>query len=340
VPTQFIVPIADGNSVATIGALSVPKYLSLDAEGASQANVAGIGNRVVLRFLAAQGENAQSVRTIVGVPFAVAITGNGEVTWLLDLPDRTAAAVAFAAQGDNAVVVPALRLGLPPVQAIGAGAVTADFAPFLPSIREPEWNEMRGTINLVRNASVENTSVGLLDWAGVNGATIAADSAVSWHGLRSVQVTYPNAGSDARVTVRSQRGLGITGQLNTAMVGSFSALGSLTQVQARLVATYTDATTDTATGDLFDLAAVTDWARIATPSVPLNAAKTLDYLTLDLTHPVAGSTTVLNIDGAQIEQDRGEGATPFAWGDMGASYAWLGPAGLSMSLRETMAVTT
>lgn len=337
-PTQFIVPVADGNSVATVGALSVPKYLSLDAEGTSQTNVAGIGARVVLRFLAAQGENAQSIRTIVGVPFAVQAFGDGSVTWSLNLPDRLAAAVAFQAQGENAVIVPALMLGLPPVQAIGAGETLAEFAPFLPAIREPAWNEIRGTVNLVRNASLENVSVGLLDWYAFNGASIAADDTIAWHGLRSVQVTFPSSGADAGFGVRSEHGLGITGVLNVAMVGSLSLLGAITQIRVRLVATYTDATTDSILDAAFDLSTTgDDWLRAISLSLAINPAKVLDYVALEVVHPVPDAVTVIHADGAQIEQDLGEGATPFAQGDMGDDYRWLGQPGLSMSLRETMA---
>jgi hypothetical protein len=339
VPTAFLETSLRSPTAASVADILAPVYLSTDFIAETHAALDGLGSRAVLRarFLSDVRLTAGTVVTPATlaslrscVAFSVAVSPSG----------RVAADLAIEMLSETTLAAASLQVGLPPASLRVGSRLGASFAPYLPPIAEPAWNELRGTINLVRNASVEQTDVGLLDWDGVNGATLALDDTVSWHGPRSVEVTYPNTGSDARVTVRSEHGLGIAGELNTAMVGSLWALGEITFVQARITATYSDASTDTATGDLFDLAAVDDWVRVVTPSLTLDPAKTLDYLTLDLMHPTPDAVTVIHVDGAQIEQDRGESATPFAQGDMGAAFAWLGPAGLSMSLRETMAVTT
>jgi hypothetical protein len=341
VPTQFLVTRSHGSSAATLADLTSPDYLSFDGEGEGGRAIAGLGPLVAYR-VRSDGDGQATMG--LSVTALLMLASDGEATALvgpLAPTGREAVPVALVSDGEALFVVAALRLGLPPIAGHGQSRSRATFIPFLPAIREPAWYELRGTVNLVRNASVEHPDMALRDWTGVSGATIALDDTTAWHGLRSVEITYPASGSDAAVSVDSIRGLGLSGGLDTAMVGSVSLSGTITQLLLRLTATYSDATTDSIDGDLFDLAtADDDWLRVASPSLPLDPAKTLDYLTLAVVHPVADVETVIHADGAQIEQDRGDGATPFAQGDMGAHYAWLGLASFSMSLRETMAVTT
>lgn len=329
-----------GESRSNLRSIVFPANLSLDFEGESRLMAVGIGSIKVIRadILSA----SLLVASNVGEPGFVAILTSDALlfTRLVSEP-REAVELTAVLTSEGVLVGSALRLQLRDIVLASDGEMLADMQPFLPEPREPEWFELRGTVNLLRNASVEQTDVGLRDWGGVVGATLALDDTFAWHGSNSVQVTFPSSGANAGVTVKTQGGLGLTGGTGTLMVGSLSLSGTITQIKTRLTATYRDATTDSIDGDLFDLAtAADDWLRASTPSLALNPAKVLDVLTLAVLHPTAGSVTVIHADGAQIEQDRGEGATPFAQGDMGEHYAWLGPEGLSMSLRETMAVTT
>ena len=48
---------------------------------------------------------------------------------------------------------------------------------------------------------------------------------------------------------------------------------------------------------------------------------------------LGGTTQTVIYDGAQIELDAGDGATPYADGDQGSGYAWTGAPHFSVSVR-------
>jgi hypothetical protein len=336
-PTQFLDVQAAGNGGSVATELLFPVYLSLDAEGVGVLDAAGLGARAMLRFLDSAGSGDLTIGMLIGSPFVPVIDGIGDVVIFLDAPVRDAVDVAFAVSGTGAVTVPALRLGLPGLSVGGVGAVAADFIPALPAIREPAWNELRGTVNLVRNPSLENSAVGMTDWGGA-GVTVARTTDHAWHGLAAAEAVFASGTADRRLSVRSQAGLGFTGGVPLAVVGAISLLGTLDKIELRLEVTYSDATSAIIAGDLFDLAATgEDWVRVSTPVLETNPAKSVSLFTLYVWRPAVLSAPVtIWADGAQIEIATGGEATPFAAGDMGEHYAWLGAEGLSMSHRETM----
>jgi hypothetical protein len=329
----------ESRSRSNLRTLTFPAYLSVDFTSESRSIAAGMGATKVIRatLLSPTAMAADSV----GYPVLVAVlTSDAVLTAVVGsetgiAPGETVEMVAVLTS-ETALVASALELTLLGAVLASRGEMLAEMQPSLPPIREPAWDELRGTVNLVRNASVENTDIGLLDWYAFGGVTLALDDTLAWHQTRSVEVTFPSSGADAGFGVRTQGGLGITDTLGVLMVGSLSLLGEITQIRVRMQATYSDATTDDILDDAFDLATTDDeWARVRSLSLELDPTKVLDFLALEVVHPTPDVESIMHADGVQIEQDRGDSATPFAQGDMGDGYAWLGLPGISMSLRET-----
>ena len=115
-----------------------------------------------------------------------------------------------------------------------------DFTPELPLLREPLETEVRGTVNLVRNPSLEYA--GLLDWSGSAGATVALDTSDPWDGSTAAVYTIAAGTGVSEILVKSRESLGIAGV--RSWIGSVMAKGTALDVRPFLRFTYSDATTE------------------------------------------------------------------------------------------------
>lgn len=199
----------------------------------------------------------------------------------------------------------------------------------MPFLRDPYENEVRGTINLIRNPSLEYDEIGMADWISEAGIVLYQSSAAAWDGLQSAYAEVDAGAGTLEIVVSSQRGLYLSGILY--WIGSFALEGDAPSVDYFLRITYTDASTED--GDVKTVVPATDWVPLATETVPSDPAKFIDWIDLVLQVAQDSADTILHIDGAQIEEDKAGGNTPVATGDMGAGYAWYGTPGFSVSIR-------
>lgn len=204
----------------------------------------------------------------------------------------------------------------------------------LPIPKDAGPQSLPGTVNLVRNPSLESATVLATDWSARGAGSIARVADLGWQGGASLRVTVPGGTAGAGAQVATLGALGWTG--NRTLLGSVYVFGALPGLGCRLVALYGDGTVGT--GDAADVPAdlPDGWVR-ATCALEPDPAKRLDQLLLaveriDGTAPAAGSFW---LDAAQVEEDRGYGHTPYAIGQYGPPYhAWWGAAHLSPSLRD------
>lgn len=208
----------------------------------------------------------------------------------------------------------------------------------LPTPKELGPDDIMGTVNLFRNPSFEAATLDSNDAAGVASATLAVSTSAPWHGQQHLRVTLPASGSNAGVALKSQRGLPYTAR-QYGFLGQFRAKASASlSVSAYATVHYTDGSSTVGTSATLPL--TTSYAEQHLPVVVSNPAKQVDYISLSVLHPSPASQTI-DIDGVQIELDRGHGVTVWAIGTFGEPYhRWQGGAHASITIRDAIPVTS
>jgi hypothetical protein len=204
----------------------------------------------------------------------------------------------------------------------------------MPDLPDPTEFQVRGTINLVRNPSVEYDEIGLRDWSAGVGVAIARTDEDAWDGNFSVRGDVEVGVLDPEIVVVSQSGLGI--DRDAAWVGSFAMHADLTRVVTTLRFLYTDATDEY--GEWTEVVPDPEWHLVTTGSMRHDTARVLDRVDLIIATPQEVDPTTIFLDGAQIEEDRGENVTPYADGDQGEGHTWSGTPGFSPSVRNPQGV--
>lgn len=213
----------------------------------------------------------------------------------------------------------------------GAGTETVSVGPPplpVPSAALP--GEIAGTVNLVRNPSLEYSDIGLRDWSSEAGITLTRDNATAWDRSWSALATVAAGAGSPGVMVLSLGGIGFTGQ--RSYVGSIALLGTALLARIWLTLIYQDATSTI--GELTDVVPTADWVRVETVPVAQNPAKMLDRIEFWTAVVQEAGVVTLRLDGAQIEEALSGGATPYVDGDQGEGHHWWGAEGWSVSYRE------
>lgn len=320
--------------------LQDPQFLSFSDE-ASAADWAMLGANVAVLGVMAEANSSADVGTY-GVlrGFAVADTGRGDdlAQWLIVVVPAVDLALAdVGASADLGTLSYIAALAIADV-AVSRDAV--DFAPAIPLVREPVGDELRGTVNLARNPSLEYDEVDLADWSAEADIALTRTSAAeAWAGTYSGRAAVAAGAGTPAVIVASQGGLLQTGY-GRRWVASAALRGDADAVSLVLSLVYSDATTDESDPVLIDAAAERplndSWWRYATEVWDQDPTKTL--MRLDLLAEVPQHATeerILRIDGVQFEEAVSGGATTYVDGDQGDGYVWTGAPGFSMSVRET-----
>lgn len=266
---------------------------------------------------------------LVGVSRGIG-SGSGRLTG-----DHDLRGVSLGVGAGSAAITVAHRLtGI----ARGIGAAVAYFVVMLPEVRPARPGEMPGAINLVRNPSAE---VDLADWIAQGAATRARTADVAWDGAWSVAVACPGAAAGEGIAVRTVRGLAFAG--GRVLWGHVRLAGTATGVVAFLRARYADGGAED--GDATAPFAVDhpgdgrDWPHIVAPAVALDPARVLIAAELVVVTATAAPATFL-ADGAQVEEDRGQGPTAFVVGTYGVPAGrWHGAPHRSVSVRDPIALT-
>lgn len=344
-PAQAIGGIAYGGSDARLGEVQSPVWVSFDAAGAGWAGL-WLGPASLVAGVAG-GAASASAGLNVGLPVAGDANGGSEaVVGGLTIPAPLAGmaaggavVVADALSSPWGVVVAAagqssLAGNLRAEQrvsgaAVGGSDAAAGFAADLRWPMAPRSGDEPGTLNLVRNPSLER--FGLTDWASEgDGALADGDDPEAWDGGRVAGFGVPVGGAGTLV-VASQRGLNLGG--DALWIGSLSVAGDGGDIVLTLRLVYADGTSEDGEGRTATTGV--GWGRYATDAVRQNPAKVLERI--DLRVDVAGGALGrdLLIDAAQIEMDMGLRETPFASGDNPDGWhAWTGVPGLSPSVRQ------
>lgn len=223
--------------------------------------------------------------------------------------------------------------------AAGSSSAAASVAVVLPALRPPRAWEAPGTVNLVRNPSAE---VSLDDWAEIGGATIDRDGTRAFDGVASVRVDLPGIGPDEGVAVGTVRGLAYVGVDRVAW-GSLSLSGAVSGLVAWVRGHYADGSSSD--GDRSEPFALEhdgrpgNWRRVVPPAYFADADKTLVWAEVRVARAIPDGPAGFWADAAQIEEDRGQGATPFAIGSYRSDLGrWTGAEHLSPSIRQPAAV--
>ena len=211
------------------------------------------------------------------------------------------------------------------VSDIGEGTDVADLIPPIPVIREATPEEVPGTINLVRNPSVEFDT---MDWA-VTSPLVGTRIEGGWVGDYGYEVEIPAGSGTEEVVISSYP------QLNNASgqpyAASIHVTGDFVAVLGMFLRFYYD---DASVGiDIYAEPMVVPEAEgvisfVGTPS----PTKTVDRVDMVLYIDVEATDQLIVLDGAQIEP--GVGVTPYADGDQGVYHYWYGAPHMSVSYRE------
>jgi len=218
-------------------------------------------------------------------------------------------------------------------------AAAAELTVQPPYPRRHANDELPGTVNLVRNPSVESPIVGSTDWFKVGSSTteqgrITTDA---WQGNACYQVTCPGVGAGEGLGVRTAQGMGLPGQdLSFACQVRVKGTAGVPVVPHPVVY-YTDGTTGTNPGEVVTLTGSWQTIRHQISSDPTKIIRYVEF------HILASGTHAMTLkgDGAQVEVDQGGGHTPFAIGDYGRPYhRWEGTEHLSFTVRDPIKMDT
>jgi hypothetical protein len=184
------------------------------------------------------------------------------------------------------------------------------------------------TTNLIRDPSGEGI---LADgfFSSLGGATVGETTAEKHVGAQSVGVISA-ASADSGCRFNTASSLGITGAA-TQYAGSAYVKGA-GNLYIQTTVVYGDATFTSATRT--DFTATGTWTRISAGILTLNAAKTVDFMVVDVRNQDANSNTFY-VDAVQLEA--GAAATDWFNGDTTDTatnvYAWTGATNGSASTR-------
>jgi hypothetical protein len=209
------------------------------------------------------------------------------------------------------------------------------FAFIIAALPEPATagpGDLPGTINLVRNPSVEKD---LTDWTGFGGAVVTRVPSRAWHGGFSAQVVLPTT-ANAGLRIGSLPGLGAAGVTEPGLAQVRLSGAGVTGLDAHLEARYTDGTTVVGTTLLGPALPGDDsWIELRLPETPPDPTKTLIDYTIVVQRSTSGAAMTFWADGAQIEIDQGQGISTFAYGGDGLPYyRWSDIPDLSFSIRD------
>lgn len=125
---------------------------------------------------------------------------------------------------------------------LAAATTEATPAGILPIVRAPIGDEAPGTVNLVRNPSLEYADVGLTDWTADAGIALTRVETAGWAGVASAALAVASGGSEPAVAIATQSNLGVSRA--ASWVGSVEINGDAPEVRLWLRFRYTDATSD------------------------------------------------------------------------------------------------
>lgn len=207
----------------------------------------------------------------------------------------------------------------------------------LPIVRMPDPDEMAGTVNWHINPSVEK---GLIGWTNVGSGTITQDPAEAWDRGYSAHISTAGSSPGEGLAIRSISGLELIGlnerglpRVAQSQVRLKGAAPSLT-MNIQQVVTYLDTTTTVS--DVQSITITDSWNFFYAPAVEIDYTKKLRYVEILVTTPTAMAVGFY-ADGAQIEEDRGEGPTAWASGSYGHDVGtWVGPSDASMTVRQPL----
>ncbi|MBS0336810.1 MAG: hypothetical protein JSS40_08380 [Proteobacteria bacterium] len=236
--------------------------------------------------------------------------------------------------GSSAAAVKPLKTDTRLIGTIQAGsAADGALRIILPIVRQALPGEIAGTVNWHINPSVESGSAIGWDVAGSATGVVSTDDA--WDGARSWKVVTSGAVGDG-VRAVGVGGMGLSGDPRTVF-GQLrvkgpagTVLSAITRLHFRGLATQdSDPVTVTLTGA---------WDPIYTMPVVTASATALDQAEVIVTTTATGAVT-LYADGAQLEEDHGAGATPWASGAYNADAGvWAGAAHNSVTIRQPIPV--
>jgi hypothetical protein len=160
-----------------------------------------------------------------------------------------------------------------PIQAGGFASLGVTLP--VPNDAGPE--SLPGTVNIVRNPSVEHAGVGLTDWTPRGAATIERVTDLGWQGGASVRATVAADVAGQGVQVVTLGGLGMTG--DRTLLGSAYVFGPVEGLGARLIALYGDGSVGTGPTVPVPTDTPSEWVRVACAIEP-DPAKVLNQLVL------------------------------------------------------------
>lgn len=206
----------------------------------------------------------------------------------------------------------------------------------LPVVRDQiPGRELSGTVNMHENPGAED---GLQGWYATGGATIAQEVTTVWEGARGVRVTLPGVAAGEGFYIRSVAGTDLTGQSRN-IYGSVFAAANAVALKNYSVARYTDGSFTT--GEEITTVVLTnapDWQRMIAVPVSTDPAKKVAWIeTYFVT--IATQAGTIYADGAQMEEDRGDGPTQWASGSYTPETGiWAGIPNRSVVVRQPIAI--
>lgn len=217
-----------------------------------------------------------------------------------------------------------------------AAWLTSYFRITLPRVRPPEPDELAGTVNWHINPSAERNLVG---WDPEGSATVARTAAEQWDGAWGVAVSTSGSAAGQGLQLRSVAGLELTGldaddnvRVVFGQVRLKGVAGTPLHIWSR--AEYQDGSVDV--GEARDIELTGGWLPYSAPALPLDPAKVLKWVETVVATPTAVAVGFY-ADGAQIEEDRGEGPTAWVTGSYGRETgSWTGVPDASMSVRQPL----
>jgi hypothetical protein len=351
-PTIDLVGLTDrAGGTDSLDLLLAPIFLAGDDDALNGDSLAGLGPAAILRGLTDGGVTTDAGLVVIIHALdgsdAASSDDDAQTGYVLEVGGTDAASGADVAisigetieteAGTDAAVSDDLGQLTLTMNLAGSDAAAStdwgEFAFVMPVLRDPTETEVRGTVNLVRNPSLEYEVSDLMDWDAESGITIERSDDDAWDGDWSVLATVDNGAAEPAISVRSVSGLAI--DRAATWVGSVALQGDAAAVTIFLRLTYSDAST--ANTEATEVVPTATWIRYGTIPEDHDPAKTLSRIELMLVVPqLVVDEQALWLDAAQIEEDRGENATPYADGDRGDGYRWVGTPGFSASVREPL----
>ena len=198
-----------------------------------------------------------------------------------------------------------------------------------PSVSRAVFWVEEATTNLFPNPSAEVNTTGAAVTAGL---TLSRSTAVAYLGAASFQVDH-DGNTTKRIVIETIGTLGYTGSVRT-FIASVWARGAAA-VYVDLAVTYTDATATTTSTVNYTLTGA--WQRLVTPTVALDASKTVQRFTLSVRLNGNQAAGTFYCDCAQVEEK--SYATSYCDGSLGTGYTWAGTAHASASSRAVALVS-